>query len=221
MVYKFLISFLLILAMHSASAQWGDNIVAAYQFKGFSPDLKYAAYEMSYQVPWPGRDLTRTSIFIVDVDRNAYAAKHFEFDTDSADQPGFKEAREGYYNTMKTRFGIAGNNFGNPVKLNEADTTNTFVVDGEKYSVKLTNLPVPNSEHDEEVMVKVDLVHNGKSVTLQAPQKAPDSWGITVDYKLIAAFTIQNKIALFIQYTSSEIEQPSILRQMIVTGLLK
>jgi hypothetical protein len=212
---------LAILSMPSGHAiAQDDQIVAQSVFKGFSGDGKYAAFEMTENVPWPGRDVTRTSIFILDVDKNAYAIKHFEMDTDSADQPGFREAYEKYNKTVKN-YGISGDRLGNRIVFNERNGNPTFFVGIEKYELKVSLIPVPDRDNESEVMVKVLVIHNEVPNVLQQPEKAPASWGITVDYKLGSAYVYKNKIAIFLQYRSSMIEERDKLRDMLVTGVLK
>jgi hypothetical protein len=212
-----------------AQDEWSGFNTSEYTFLGFSPDLKYAAYEMKEDVAHREVETTLTNIFVINVDKNSYATRHFEFYADSAHEKKYKRAYDSAYKVIQARFNIHGDLLGTPItfgaetKIDSATTSYPFSIAEKKYTLIIKNIPIiPGaSEQAQEVMVKVDLRYNGQISTLQAPERAPSSWGITDNYRLLNGYLIQNKIALFLAYETSGFEGPGSRHQMIVTGVLK
>ncbi len=220
---KFIVVVVLSFSAITAHSQWDNTITSEYKFYGFSADLKYAAFETDMLLP---NSQTLTSVYVVNVDKNSYAMKHFEYAADSADQPDFVAAYKKIVALTQSQFLISGTDHGVPIQFGpESNGSYSFKVGAEEYRLTINNIPIKTNrdgvmEDDGEVMVEVDLAHGSNVKVLQKPERAPESWGQTFKYTLIAGYRLGTKIAIFLQYSVAGFEGPGKESQMIVTGVL-
>ena len=213
---------------YAQTEAWSEFISSEYTFIGFSDDGAFAAYEMKEELQHQD-EVTRVQLYVIDVDKNSYATRPFRFDVDSARTVKYKRASDSVYSVLKNRYHIAGDKKGTAIEFKEAividsmTTRHSVVIAQQQYAVIIKNIPVKGSEEYgvEEVMVQVDLVSGVTKKIIQAPERAPKSWGITNRYSLLAGWYNANKIVLFLNYETAGFEGPGQRHQMIVTGKLK
>lgn len=211
----------LLLTAPACSAQ---EINASYQFYGFSDDLKYCVFEM-YE---DGGDMrgAYSIYYFIDVDKNDYAVRPVQYiDSVSDDLSKARTLSRKSADSYFKRFNISGKKLGVelPLRIDSTreDESRFFTVDGRQYMLLLNTVPTGKTiDSWSEVMAIVDLMYHDKKYNLQPPTKAPESWGFIIGYKLLNAFAIGNKLALFIEYNGPGFEGYPDKQQMIVTGIL-
>jgi len=221
-------------ALFCAGRIQAQEIHTSYEFLGFSEDLKYCAFEVyDYaQLEEPAF----SKIFFIDVDKNDYSMRPVLTQNPGEGQEALDKVRadnrkkaEPYFKSYK----ISGKKLGTPIPFRYEETDRgalffdeqKFEIGGQQYSLLLSNVPtgeVATGPLNEiaEVMVVVDLNHNGKRKRLQPATKAPQSWGFIMNHMFLTAYYLQGKIAVFVEYQGPGFEGYPDRQQMIVTGVL-
>lgn len=188
-------------------------------FLGFSDDLKYAAFDMSWvRIDAPG---SYVNLYFIDVDKNDYAIKPIQ--NESAEL-GLSERVDETHKMAEAqfaKFGINGQNVGVEHPLEPEKETNQIQANGAIYDLRLIQRDVEVNKK----IFEVQLIHDGNVKVLQKDTKLPASRGPVTAYRWAKAYTSNNKIAVFIEYDreiTENAEGYSVVesRQLIVTGVL-
>src|SRR6185436_6891048 len=109
-----------------------------YKFYGFSDDLKYAAFEISWVVT--AEDVYVSKIYFVDVDRNDYTMKPLVHSASAGDGNGsaISATNEKKAAPYMRQYGISGKKLGTsqPLKIDEEDMYKTAL---SSQTIKVSN----------------------------------------------------------------------------------
>lgn len=193
----------------------GSNIPSSFTFLGFSDDLQYAAFDVGWR---EGPDVN-TVLYFINVDKNDYAAKPIKNSTVDEAQALVIE-NHNIAGAQFKKFKISGKNTGTLIALDSSKGSNRIAIKGKPYVLKLIQKPSGKAK-----MFELQIIHDGKVQILQKDTKVPKSRGIPTTYRLKAAYSLGNKIAVFISYdteptTDAENYWYYNTHQMIVTGAL-
>jgi hypothetical protein len=203
---------------------------AAYQFFGFSSDLHYASFEV-YETGTLLDQSVYSRIFFIDVAKNDYAIKplytgNFPLpDSDSVKLISVDENRKQSHKNAQplwTKFNIPGNKLGTHIDLH-SDTTQVVTINGRRYTLNLVQTEDPKTDmatSHRSMMFEVNLVYNGHKKILQSAVPTPKSWGYVNQYTLRDLYYVENKVAIFIEYSGLPHEGGVDGSQMIVTAVL-
>jgi len=211
-----------------------------FEFHGFSGDLEYCAFEVYGEAEYGEPCGPYSRIYIIDVDKNIYAMKpiilnsnDYEADILDVRLNNFKKAYPFFkkyhinQNSKGTLLFYNPRNDG-PIRpiIKANDYTCSFAIEAETYTLKLIERdPIPNNsayEHEKEKLLELQLINNQtkKVSILQKDTFLPEILKQTVKYRLLSAYYLYGKIAVFLEYEQLGYEGNN-RRQMIVTGVIK
>lgn len=192
--------------------------VSQCEFKGFSKDLKYCAFE-TYGIQ-DGSGFPYCEIYIINVDRNAYQIKPFEYcNYDNNDLVKTRKVVMDMSMPFFEKYGVDDSQKGVLIFNNPKDSYScNFQVGNKKCSLKLLEkeLDDPTTDFVREKIFELQLTVDGKTTILQRDSKLPESRGCPYKYRLLSAYYHTNKIAVFVEYEDYGFEGPN-LRQLLVT----
>jgi predicted secreted protein len=203
----------------AASAHAGDT--SQLEFLGFSPDLRYCGFEVHGVLD--GSGFPYSTVYLVDVDANDYAAAPFAFvGRDGETEEEVRDKAAGLARSLKEKLGVDGSNTGTLVEAGSAGRLRLDLSGGgAKASLRLTERPTDKTSDEglEEKMFELDLLAGGKTVVLQKDRTLPKGRSGAYRYSIARAYVNGGKVAAFLEYERPGFEGPDV-RQMIVTGVL-
>jgi predicted secreted protein len=212
-------SFILLIAL-GIPAFAGD--ASEYRFLGFSDDLKYCAFEISGV--HDGSGFPYTTLYLIVVDSNDYAAKPIEVTGENGETP--EEVRAGAEKSAATRLRalrIDGSRIGTGSEISGDHVLSAPLQDGEaSYTLRLVERdagPDPDTSEDQK-MFELDLMKDGRVQVLQKDSSLPRGRRGAYQYGIRAAYINAGKVAVFVEYMRPGFEGPD-TRQMIVTGAIR
>jgi hypothetical protein len=183
-------------------------------FLGFSPDLKYVAFDV-IESSWAEVDGGR---FVIQVDQNDFVAQSRFTELDG--EISMEAIRENGVDMVKD-YNINGTNLGTRIVLDSTRSENEIRIDKKLYTLRLVQKPAPNKG----AMFELHLLHDADIHILQKDKRRPDSRGMAASYYLKEAWVNGGKIAIFILYDSEPFEVDGInykdRRCIMVTGVIK
>jgi predicted secreted protein len=195
----------------------GMQILWKYKFYGFSPDLKYAAFQTNGSNDSYGLN-DEIGLFIVDVDKNDYARKPFKYATEGEEMP-LAENDAKIQNILKEYHVIDGDK---STKFTPGASNKIFSISINKrpYALKLLQTDVGSN-----MIFELQLINSTdhKVLVLQKDKKLPASRGAVKRYRIKDSFVQNNKIAVMLEYDlESEQDAESyysyVTRYMIITA---
>ena len=211
--------FVLLLAF--AMPAWAGD-ASEYRFLGFSDDLKYCAFEISGV--YDGSGFPYTTVYLVIVDSNDYAAGPIEATGENGETP--EEVRSSAEESAAMRLKalrIDGSNIGIGSEIS-GDHVLAATLQGEKapYELRLVERDVGNDPDTDQAqkMFELDVVNDGRSQVLQKDSSLPRGRKGAYQYGIRAAYVNGDKVAVFVEFLRAGFEGPD-TRQMIVTGALR
>jgi len=206
-----------------------QELLAKFEFLGFSDDLKYCAYEMYANGPIEG-DPAFSKFYFIDVDKNDYATRPVAYE-DTLDLSVVRKKNRAKVETLLKQYKISGKKLGTQVAFASEPTErgqqfkNEQIVNanGKKYTLHLSTRGTGETTitGQEEQMVIVDLEVDKKTYHLQPATKNPMSLPIVIGFHFLTAYCLENKLAVFVEYQGPGSEGYVSRQQMIVTGVLK
>jgi predicted secreted protein len=211
----------------------GQEINSAYEFLGFSDDLKFIAFET--HIPPPVEDSSPYSkIIFVDVEKNSWATKPLSLTgKNQQSMENVIAANKSAAKPLFTKYKITpGKNLGNRISLkmtkdvfhrDVASDTQVFVIDNVRYTLELHSFDT-GEEHPAFFIQKqkFELVvkYNGKTQVLQKDNTVPASRGFTTGYSILSVYHSGPRLVVFMEYRNPGFEGYPDSYNMVVTGVV-
>jgi|GEM_PF-4825229 len=207
----------------------GQELLANFEFLGFSEDNKYCAYEMYANGPVEG-DPAFSIFYFIDVDKNDYATRSIKY-KDTLELSVVRQKNRIKAEPFLKQFKISGKKLGTQVAFASEPAergerfkdVQVFHANNKNYTLKLatqgTGVTIDTGQ--EEQMVIVDLEVDKTIYNLQPATKNPKSWGLVIGFQFLTAYRLENKLAVFVEYQGPGSEGYPDRQQMIVTGVLR